>query len=295
LRFDTIGANQHEELVVAKNCDSALVDRDYCLLEPVVSIIPSTRWKSADRSPWLFNWKEQLTTQEMFNLEKALRAECDGYTTQSDESWLLVNKCAELRRKLFGEEQFSRLPDKLKENSSPKSVKFTHIFPSSLSFKKGEVHTQEFVLIGKGFDSLKDESKNEADNLTAKVSPVFDGVEVISATLNGNTMTVRTKISDAQGPIIFVIDLGNKAISTAMNKNAIASLKAEVPDKQAGNKETKTETLIKLTADGNQSISVSLPDGVDDLPSHVKEVLMSFYENPDKVAAPKNTKPSTGG
>lgn len=272
LRFDTIGEKQHEELVVAEDCPKY----DYCLLEPVINIIPSTRWKSADRSPWLFNLKEQFTTEEQYNLQNALNKECNKYISNNV---LLMSKCDELKRKLFGEAQFSRLPNRLTKEAPPKPVEFTNIFPKSVTIKKGEIRAQDFVLVGKGFASLEGK---DAINLGEKIFSVFDGVEVQSATINGNTMTISTKILDATGPIIFIIDQGNSAISTATNKDVIASIKVVVPDNKA-----QTETVIKLTADGNKSIDVSLPVGIKDLPVHVKEVLMSFYEKPANVIAPK--------
>ncbi|QDG39305.1 hypothetical protein FJN14_12905 [Alteromonas mediterranea] len=291
LRFDTIGEKQHEELVVAKDCNES---QPYCLLEPVISIIPSTRWKSADRSPWLLNSKEQLTTEEQVSLKVALKKECDQYqpTSKYDEKWFVTNKCAELERKLFGEVQLSRLPDKLTEKPTPIPVEFTHIFPQSVKFKKGETHLQDFVLVGKGLEALKGKA---GDDIGKKISPVYEGIEVQSATLNGNTITISTKISDDKGPVIFVFDLGDKAISTAMDKDAIASLKAEAPDNKVAGNNPKPETVIKLTVDDNKSISVSLPAGINDLPAHVKEVLMSFYEKPANIFVPKLTVPPNEG
>lgn len=276
LRFDSIGEKEHEELVVAKNCPKY----DFCLLEPVISVIPSTRWKSADRSPWLFNVKEQFTTEEQYNLQRELNDECDKYTSSNV---LLMSKCDELKRKLFGETQYTRLPNRLTKESPVKPVEFSNIFPKSVTLKKGEIRTQDFVLVGDGFSSLK---STDAINIGEKISPVFEGVEVQSATVNGNTITISTKISDAKGPIIFVVEQDDLVISTATNKNAIASLQvAEVANK------TKQETVIKLTANGNKSIDVSLPPGINDLPAHVKEVLMSFYQKPTNVTTGKIMQP----
>tara|TARA_B100000953_G_scaffold243019_1_gene204782 strand:+ start:486 stop:2792 length:2307 start_codon:yes stop_codon:yes gene_type:complete len=282
LRFDTIGEKEFEELTIAKNCDGIASTDDFCLLEPFINVVPTTRWKSSERSPWLLNSKEQLTTEDQFNLKKALDAECDSNKTEQ----FIVHKCEELTSKLFGDIQYSRLPDRLIDKPSPKPVEFSHVFPSSVELKRDEESklkplVQDVILLGKNFVSLGFKDDVEIKD---KITSVFEGVEIQSAMINGNILKITTQITDAKGPIIFVIDRGKSAISTAMNKGAIATLKAEAPKKAKDNE--KAETVIKVTVGDNQSVAVTLPNGVDDLPEHVREVLMSYYEKPSNIVVP---------
>ncbi|GAC20287.1 hypothetical protein [Paraglaciecola arctica] len=289
LRFDTIGEKQFDELKVAKDCDKNDVTDDYCLLEPLIYVTPTTRWKSSSRSPWLLNSKEQLTTEELFNLQRVLKEECVKDYGDDVSNNFIKRKCEELNSKLFGDIQFTRLPHRQAEKTETKLVEFSHIFPSSVTLKRNEEkkiedHLQDFVLIGKNLSSLK--GKDEAD-IKGKIKSVFEGVEVQSVSVSGNTMTIRTNITEAKGPVIFIIEEGGKVISTAMSKNAIATLIIEEVKKKVSSVES--ETVIKLIADDNQSISVTLPVGVDDIPEHVLEVLKSFYEKPANITERKTT------
>lgn len=233
LRFDTINERQFDELQVASECDDDPITTDFCLLEPTIAVSTSTSWKSSERSAWLFNYKKQLTTEDQYNLYRSLQVEC---SSQSNVPFL-VQKCKELETKLFGNTRNSRLPNRLVEKPVPPPVTITHIFPSSLELERDVNNkpipvTQDYVLVGENYSSFSEISQT---NLKDKFTTVYGGIEILGVEINGNVMTINTKVNDANGPVIFIIEDGKNTISSAMSASAISELKLKAPSEVTTN------------------------------------------------------------